>query len=158
MMNESYLMVRRHPYEEPDHTQLEFIVSNGSFTGGIDFYCGVDDIANIGTALRAFPRSISDEYVYEYGSPVASKRFYRHFRLRAYTIDRSGHCALQITINLNRDEPEEGICRFSMRCEPWSLERLGNLFLAFARLEHLEFKWVPNTEIEEMYTEYQGHW
>lgn len=154
-MNSAYIIVRRHLYEEPYNTQLEILVSNGSFAGGTDIYCNVSDLREIGKRLLEFPKFIGDEYVYEYGSSDSARRVYRHLILRAYTLDRSGHCALQIEMNLNRDEPEEGACRFSMKCEPNSLVRLGELFIAFERLEHLEFKWVPNTDIAELYEQHQ---
>jgi hypothetical protein len=137
------LVVRRYPYEEPYHAQLEFTVSNGVFAGSTDIYCNVADIANIGHGLLAFPSKVGDEYVYEYGTEDPSARFYRHFVLRAYTIDGAGHCALQFAINLNQAEPKEGVCRFSMPVETSALNRLGKLFKVFAELQHLELQWSP---------------
>ena len=109
---EPFLVVRRHPYEEPYHTQIEFLASNGVFACATDIYCSVDEIARIGRALHTFPSRIGDEYKYEYGSSELSN-FYRHFILRAYTTDRAGHCALQLKMNLNQAAPDEGICQFS---------------------------------------------
>ena len=154
-INNSYLVVRRHPYEEPHYTELEVLASNGSFKGSTNIYCNVSDFEEIGKRLIEFPRFIGDSYLYEYGSPDPKARFFRQIILRAYTLDRSGHCALQVAMNLNQDEPEEGTCRFSIKCEPNSLIRLGTLFLAFARLQHLEFKWVPDTEVAELYAQHQ---
>lgn len=143
MMNESYLEIRRIPYEEPFHTQLEIAASNGSFFGRTDIYCNVSDLAEIGRALQIFPRSIPAEYKYEYGSNDPDVRFYRHFVLRVYTVGSRGRCALQISINNNESEPEEGTCLFSISAEPASINRLGNLFLEFSKLQNLEFKWFP---------------
>ncbi|GHU29024.1 hypothetical protein AGMMS50256_12870 [Betaproteobacteria bacterium] len=137
------LVIRRHPYEEPYHVQLEFTASNGMFAGSTDIYCNVADITNIGCGLLAFPSKAGDEYVYEYGSEDPNARLYRHFVLRAYTIDGVGHCALQFAINLNQSEPEEGVCRFSIPVEPGALNRLGKLFTVFAELRHLELQWSP---------------
>jgi hypothetical protein len=44
---EPFLVVRRHPYEEPHNVQLEFIATNGRFTGGTDIYCTADDIKEV---------------------------------------------------------------------------------------------------------------
>jgi len=147
------IVVRRHPYEEPYHTQLEFTVSNGAFAGATDIYCNIDDLTKIGRGLRAFPSKVGDEYVYEYGTEDPSAKFYRHFVLRAYTIDGVGHCALQFAINLNQAEPEEGVCRFSMPVEPGALNRLGELFEVFAELRHLELQWSPTSGA--LYEHYQ---
>jgi len=153
-MRSPSLVVRRLPYEEPHHTQLEFTVSNGVFAGSTDIYCRVDEIADIGRSLRAFPSRVGDEYCYEYGSEEPSAKFYRHFVLRAYTIDGVGHSALQFAINLNQAEPEEGVCRFSMPVETASLNHLGELFLLFAELRHLELQWSPTGgSLHERYQE-----
>jgi len=154
-MNDSYLRVRRLPDEEPYSTQLEIIASNGTFTGSTDFYCNVSDLTDIGRALQAFPQAIGDEYRYESGSSDPAARDYRHIVLRFYTVGSWGKCALQISINQNGSEPDEGICLFSIEAEPASLNRLGDLFVTFGQLQHLEFKWVPNSQIAELYEHYQ---
>jgi hypothetical protein len=140
-MSAPFLIVRRHPYEEPHHTQLEFIVTNGTFSGATDIYCNVHDLASIGRALRAFPSHIGDQFVYEYGSEDPSANFYRHFIMRAYTTDAVGHCALQFAMNLNEAEPYEGVVRFSIEAEPSAISQLGELFTQFAELRHLELRW-----------------
>jgi hypothetical protein len=148
------LIVRRHPYEEPYNTHLEFLASNGVFTGGTDIYCAVCDVAEIGSALGAFPANVGDEYKYEYGSPDPRANWARYFVLRASTIDRAGHCALQFTFNLNRPEPDEGACRFSIRAEAAAINRLGKLFEEFAKLRHVELRWSPT--VDELHETHQA--
>ncbi len=62
----SQIIVKRYPYEEPYHTQIEFIVSNGVFSGRTDIYCNVEDLKKIGEVLQNFPRKLGDEYIYKY--------------------------------------------------------------------------------------------
>lgn len=153
-----FLIVRRFPYEEPFHTQLKFAASNGMFSGCTDIYCNVDDISNIGKALQNFPRTAEDEYRYEYGSSDPSKKFYRYFLLRAYTLDRTGRYALQFAMNLNQDEPEEGVCKFSFPVEMSAVNRLGKLFERFSLLLHLELRWTPSDgKVYEQYQEGEAH-
>ncbi len=140
---QQHLLIRRLPYEEPHHTQLEFTVSNGVLAAKIDIYCGVQEIAELGRALTNFPKLIGDEYVYEYGSEKPEEKFYRHFKLKAYTVGNVGNCAIQFTVNLNQPEPEEGICKFSLTVLPAEINRLGELLLVFSKLEHLELQWSP---------------
>lgn len=140
----SLLVVRRYLYEEPHHTQLELVVSNGNFSGSTDIYCSVDDLSEIGKALRYFPAKVGDEYRYEYGSENPKERCYRYFLLRAYTTDSVGHCAIQFVINQNTVEPYEGVCRFSIVADAAAINRLGLLFEKFSELQNLEFKWTPD--------------
>ena len=65
-MSKPVFIVRRYPYEEPYHLQIELMVSNGTFTCAGDIYVGRDELAEIGQGLGAFPSSVPDEYVYEY--------------------------------------------------------------------------------------------
>jgi hypothetical protein len=149
-----HLLIRRLPYEEPYHTQLDFTVSNGVLAAKIDIYCGIQEIAGIGKALAIFPKLIGDEYVYEYGSERPEEKFYRHFKLKAYTVGNVGNCAIQFTVNLNQTEPEEGICQFSLTASRGEINRLGELLLDFSKLEHLELQWSPKVScLLESYSE-----
>src|SRR5687767_11277174 len=125
---ENSIIVRRFLYEEPHHTQLEFIVSNGSFYGRTDIYCNVEDLKEIGQSLRNYPIKLADEYRYEYGSEKPEDRNYRYFLLRVYQTNGVGGCAVQFTINNNTEEPNEGICRFSIQTHIGSINQLGILF------------------------------
>lgn len=143
-MKESYIIIRRYPYEEPDNIELRFYASNGSFSGEVDIYITPEEIIEIGSALRQFPSSINDEYLYTYGSEELANNFNRYFLLRAYTTNASGHCALQMCINSNRLTPEEGVCKFSIPAEAAAINRLGELLEHFGALEHLEIHWSPD--------------
>ncbi len=142
-MVDPFIIIRRRPYEEPYHTQLEITVSNGVFGGSTDIYCNVDDLAEIGCGLREFSAKISDDYRFEYGSENPATRFYRYFLLRAYALDSLGHCAIQFAMNLNEAEPNEGVCKLSIPAEPMAINRLGTLFESFGKLSHLELRWSP---------------
>jgi hypothetical protein len=139
----SQITVKRYPYEEPYHLQLEFFVSNGGFTGNTDFYCNAEDLKMIGQSLKNFPSNIDDEFRYEVGSENPEERYYVYFLLRVYTIDSVGHCAIQFVINKNAVEPYEGSCRFSIRAGAASINRLGVLFEKFSELKDFEFEWSP---------------
>jgi hypothetical protein len=146
MTDGACVIVKRFPYEEPHLTQLEIAASNGLFSGTLDLYCGVDDLQKIGAALVAFPSRVPDEYRFEYGSEDPARRSYRHFILRAYTIGLRGQCALQFAMNLNREAPDEGSCRFSLQAEPAQLARLGGLFLRLEAHPHGMFRWTPTDD------------
>ena len=143
LMRSPKLIVRRYPFEEPYHAHLEFEVDNGLFVGQTDFYCNTRQIADIGNGLIKFPQSIGDEYIFQNGSEDPKDNCYRFFLMRAYTIDLLGHCALQFAMNANLQEPADGTCKFSIPADPAALNRLGESFREFAKLEHLELVWSP---------------
>ena len=142
----SIVSVRRHSYDEPKILHIEFTVSSDSFAGNIDIYCGVNDLVEIGTGLRNFPKGLNDEYIFEYGSDDPKERSYRYFVLRAYMIDSVGHGAIQFIINNNTVEPYEGMCRFSIQADAAAINRLGEKFLMFSELRELEFEWSPRLD------------
>ena len=122
---------------------MEFFISNDGFSGNTDFYCNAEDLKTIGLALQKFPAKIGDEYRYEVGSENPKDRCYVYFLMRVYTVDSVGHCAIQFAININAVEPHEGICRFSIKADAVSINRLGILFEKFSELEDFEFEWSP---------------
>jgi len=152
-MDKPSIIIRRHPYEEPYNLHLELFVSNGRFSCAGDIYVAADDLAEIGRGLSDFPQQVPDEYIFEHGSEDPTERFYRHFRLRAYTVGRRGQCAIEFRMNLNEKPPAQGIAEFSIELEAAPLNRLGSLFGRFRRLEHLEFKWTSSDD--EMLLQHQ---
>ena len=117
--------------------------SNGTFAGAMEIYSTPAEISEIGKAFAKFPSMIPDNYVYEHGSADPAKRMYCYLRLRAYTVDGVGHCALQISMNANGAPPHEGVCEFSIHVEAAALNRLGHLLEHYSKLEHLELRWTP---------------
>jgi hypothetical protein len=140
-MNPAFIIIRRQPYEEPYHLRLVITASNGVFGGTLEYYCNALDLIDMGTKLMAFPASIGDSYSYELGSPRPEDRFAFHFVLRAYTMDSSGHCALHISLNNNRREPDDSSCSFSIRTEASAINRLGHLLKTFGKLKHRTLRW-----------------
>ncbi|MGB7582114.1 MAG: hypothetical protein WBL85_06675 [Sedimentisphaerales bacterium] len=130
------IQLKRYPYEEPYHLNLALSASNGLFAGQLEYFCNADDIKKIGTTLQSFPNKIPDEYLYEIGSAQKGNNSAYYFALHAYTTDMSGQCALQIVIDNNRDKPDEGACRFSIKAEPSAINRLGKLLLRFSEMKH----------------------
>jgi hypothetical protein len=154
-MSAPFVVIRRTPYEEPYALNLEIRAGNGTFSGATDFFIDTAELRNLGEGLRRFPRRAPDEIVYQYGSEDPADRRHRYFRLRAYTIDAVGHCALQLAMNLNAREPGEGACRFSIPAEAAELNHLGELMMRFAELRHLELRWMRGLERGELFEDYQ---
>jgi len=46
-------------------------------------------------------------------------------------------------MNLNKEEPTEGMCGFSIRAEAAQINRLGALFLRLHKCCRGEFRWQP---------------
>ena len=101
-MKPPFIIIRRHPYEEPYHLNLVISASNGVMCGTLEYYCNAADVGEMGGKLAAFPEKTGDTYLYELGSPRREDRFAFHFAFRVLTLDSAGHCALQFTMNNNR--------------------------------------------------------
>lgn len=140
-MNPPFIVIHRHPYEEPYHLNLVISASNGEMRGTLEYYCNAADLKDVGSRLAAFPQKTEDSYVYELGTPRPEDQFAFHFAIRISSLDSAGHCALQLTMNNNRPSPDDLSCSFSIRAEPAAINRLGRLLTAFGDLKHSELRW-----------------
>jgi hypothetical protein len=52
-------------------------------------------------------------------------RQYRYVLIRTFTTDAAGHCALQIRINTNLAEPNDGTCVVSIQAEAAAINGLA---------------------------------
>jgi hypothetical protein len=136
-----YIKIERIPYEEPHHLQLKIEASNGRQTASIEIYVDASDLVEVANSLETFPRHASDVFLYEIGSDKVEDRWAYYFRLRAFTFSATGHTALQLCFNNNRDLPYRESAEFCIRSEAAQLNRLGQLFRAFSKLEHETLVW-----------------
>lgn len=140
-MKPPFIIISRHPYEEPYALNLVISASNGMMRGTLGYYCDAEDLGKVGQELSVFPRGQEDSYLYELGSPRPEERFAFHLALRVWTLDSAGHCALQIVMNNNQPPPADVSCTFSFRVEPAAINRLGRLLTRFGELRHAELRW-----------------
>jgi hypothetical protein len=134
-------------FEDESMLCLNFKANNGRFQGQLpEWYCYPSEIEKIGTALSSFPSGVLDEYLWEVGSAKPEDRHLYYFAIRAYTFDKAGHCALELTMKLNQDKPAEAECHFSIVAEPWAIHRLGELFKKFSTLKYSSLKWSLNPD------------
>ncbi len=145
-MKTGKIRLQRFPYEEPYHLNLVISATNGDFSGRLEFYCGVDELAEFGVGLQSFPKRIPDEHRYESGTPGAENKSAFYLDLRVSTIDKTGHCALQIAMDKNQRSPKDGACRFSIEVEPYAINRLGRLLVEFSKLKHNVLEWSVTGE------------
>jgi hypothetical protein len=133
-------------YEDDTMLCLQFTANNGRFQGQFLWYCYPNELKEIGNALSTFPKKVPDEYLFELGSPQDRVNYLYNFALHAYTYDKSGHSALEITIKVNYDKPEEEECRFSIKAEAWAFHRLGEQIIEFSKLKYSLLKWSLNPD------------
>ena len=138
------IKIQRYPYEEPHLLNLHFKASNGTFAGFLEFYCNTEELIEMGNKLSNFAQKVPDEYIYEVGSTKKKDNFAYHFYFRVYTIDKVGHSAIQVIIDNNETDIDEGACKFKIPAEPIDINKLGDLLLHFSKLEHKELYWTPS--------------
>jgi len=99
-MSSSFIEIVRHPYEEPYHLNLVVVASNGTQRGELEIYSNASDLGVFAQAIRKLPAQASDA-TWELGSELPDARFGFHFRLRAYRLSLTGHCAIEVRFNNN---------------------------------------------------------
>ncbi|MCK4917978.1 MAG: hypothetical protein KAS51_07170 [Candidatus Omnitrophica bacterium] len=136
-----YIKITINSYEEHHHLNLIVEASNGTTSGKLEYYCNVSDFVEISKVLIKFPSRTPGEYLYELGSEKPGDRFAFYFRLKSYTTDSVGHCAIQLKMNNNSDCPDEEMCKFSIPADVADINRLGKLIKKFSQLEHTCLLW-----------------
>src|SRR5689334_5400775 len=119
------------PYEEPHTLNLRVEGSNGHQSAMLEIYANATDLVEVAEALTVFPRHKDDVHLWELGSEKPEDRWAFYFRLRAFTINSVGHCALQIRLNNNKSLPEREIAEFCISAEPSQINYLGKLVAEF---------------------------
>ena len=136
-----FIQIIRHPYEEPYCLNLVMTASNGSLRGGLEFYVSADELVEWAKGLEEFPLHAQSVLLWEIGSENPDDRFAFYFRLRLFTVDSVGHCAIQLRFNNNEALPHREISEFCIQAEPSQLNRLGQLLREFAQLRHRALVW-----------------
>ena len=136
-----YLRLERIPYEEPYHVELVWDVSNGITSSCFRYYANADFLREIAERLEVFPRHSRDVFLYEIGSEKPEDRFAYYFRLRVFTTDSLGGSAIQIRFCNNEELPSRQVVEFCIETDPGAVNRLGELFREFAKLEHTYMAW-----------------
>jgi len=135
------IKLTRHPYEEPYHLNLHIEAANERINGNLEYYCNAQDLKKFGKQLADFTGTPKEEIIYELGSEDPRVRFAFFLSLRVLPLDSFGHCAFLIRLNNNREPPEKQVTEFSIRAEVADINRLGDLLIAFGRLEHRVLEW-----------------
>ena len=136
-----YIRITRIPYEEPDCLNLAIAVSNGSATGNLELYLNADELITWADAFETFPLHAKSVCLWEVGSERPEDRWAYYVRLRLFTTDSVGHCALHVRLNNNRDLPDREIVEMCIRAEPVQLNQFGKLCRNFAKLKHRVLYW-----------------
>jgi len=140
-MTDSFIQIRRCPYEEPHVLNLRIFAKSGNSSGSLEFYCSTSDLIEVGTALYNYSGGPKSEFLWELGSEQPDARFVFFFKFRVFPVDGAGHSAIQIRLNNNESSPDQEISDFCLRCEPAQINRLGTLLLGFSKLTKLELWW-----------------
>jgi hypothetical protein len=105
------------------------------------FYAGTQVLVEWGDAMDAFPAHKDSVYLWEYGSERPEDRWAYYLRLRLFTTDSVGHCAIQLRLNNNRELPDREIAEFCIRVEASQINRLGALSRKFSDLDDEVLYW-----------------
>src|SRR5512138_3138067 len=128
-----FIQIYRYLYEEPYHLNLVMTSSNGRLQGRLEFYVNAEALLEWAKGMEEFPLHAKSVLRWEIGSENPDDRFAFYFRLRLFTVDSVGHCAIQLRFNNNEALPDREISEFCIQVEPSQINRLGRLLREFAK-------------------------
>ncbi|MDH4259588.1 MAG: hypothetical protein OEW16_04715 [Gammaproteobacteria bacterium] len=118
--------------------QLQLSAESGQRALSQDLYAYPEELREFGTKLEAFPSSVKDSVVFEYGT--SDPKVYCWVRLRAYVYDGAGHSALEVMAQNNLEPPVQASALFSVKLEAATLNKLGQELVAWSRLKEGDFE------------------
>lgn len=104
--------------------ELRFSMQGSGFAAEINFYEYAETIEAFGRALQEFPRSPTDEVIFENGSTAPNT--YSWLVLRVFVFDGVGHSALEVECQRNGTRLVSARSRFAVELEPATINRLGS--------------------------------
>ncbi|MDY7395630.1 hypothetical protein UMM65_10285 [Aureibaculum sp. 2210JD6-5] len=134
---EKIIHIVRQPYEEPYHINLIFEASNGQNTGQLEIYDNADQLKKIAEALEDFPLNGTKHFVWELGSEKQKENFAFYFKCEFSLLNHSNDCVIGIRLNNNKNS----LSKFNIHCSPSELNKLGQLFREFSKLEKKTLTW-----------------
>lgn len=134
------LALRRLWKDDDGMLQLHLHAANGARSIAQDFYSYLEELAEFGTKLQAFPISAKDMVVFEYGSTDPTLKFYCWVRIKAHVYDGTGHAALEFAVHNNQEPPDHASAQFSVKLEAATLNRLGQELAAWSRSNDGDFE------------------
>jgi hypothetical protein len=138
---EKSIKIIRKPYEEPYHINLIFKATNGESVGQLEFYDNADRLKKLAGILEDFPFKNEKKYLWELGSEKPEDRFAFYFKCEFSLIKHTSECLIGIRLNNNEDGLKKSISEFNIQCKPAELNKLGQLFREFSKLEKETLIW-----------------
>jgi hypothetical protein len=129
------------PYDEDAVLRLLISASNSGYSGVAEVYVNAQAVADFASGLVAFPASISDGVVFEYGSE--SGEFPYHLRLHAQAIDGVGHSAICVRVASFASVREAANAEFRVLSEPASINDFGRAITRWLGSPSAPLVWRP---------------
>jgi len=111
------IQIVRHEYEEPYHLNLVVKATNGNTAGNLEFYISADSLIEWADGMESFPVHQRSVYLFELGSERPEDRCAYYFRLRLFTTNSRGHCAIQFRFSNNLELPFRESSEFCIAAE-----------------------------------------
>ncbi|MDX6748115.1 hypothetical protein SHK09_15060 [Polaribacter sp. PL03] len=138
---EKFIKIIRNPYEEPYHINLIFKASNGESCGQLEIYDNAEKLEKLADVLESFPFKETKTFLWELGSEKVKDNFAFYFKCEFSLIKHSSECVVGIRLNNNENGIEKSISEFYINCYPAELNKLGELFREFSKLEKETLTW-----------------
>ncbi|WP_201983501.1 hypothetical protein [Hymenobacter rubidus] len=126
------------------HCTFDLEISTPQVRTHLNFYGRINEFAEFGQQLTAFPKRVSHTVSFEIGSADKNVTI-PYLLIKAYCTDAQGHTALRIVID-NREQGATHYCfDFSIASEAASINKLGALLATWNVSNTPELVWRAET-------------
>lgn len=126
--------------DEDDFYKFKIEISNHNCSIISEFY-GYSDVFNdFSNKLIGFPKSISDEIIFEIGED--SNTWAYHFLFKVLCYEANGNSAIHIKISNNKEFADVENSEFVIKTKPASLNKLGKSLNEWNPYNNKEFIWI----------------
>ncbi|MDH4417558.1 MAG: hypothetical protein QE485_10055 [Acidovorax sp.] len=135
------IRIKSEPYNEEGVLNLLVWASSEGFSGFAEVYVTPQHVKNFALRLTAFPASVDDAVVFEYGDE--SGEYPYHLLMRAEVVDKVGHSAMLVHVSSYVSSPHVAKAEFRVMSEPASINEFGRCLARWVDSPYEALVWKP---------------
>lgn len=137
------ICIKSEPYNEDGVLNLLVWASSEGFSGFAEVYVTPQHLKNFALSLTAFPASVDDTVVLEYGDESGECPY--HLFMRAEVVDQVGHSAMLVQVSSHVSSPFVARAELRVLSEPASINEFGRCLARWVDDPCEALVWKPKT-------------
>jgi hypothetical protein len=135
------ICIKSEPYNEDGVLNLLVWASSEGFSGFAEVFVTPQHIKSFALSLTAFPASVDDTVVLEYGDE--SGEYPYHLLMRAEVVDQVGHSAMLVDVSSHVSSPFVARAELRVLSEPASINEFGHCLVRWVDDPCEALVWKP---------------